>query len=375
MDISQMVPLLTDEELTAYQFLVSTGGATLERLSRGLGWGPGRTERVLSRLRGMRLARTEAHGRSPWIAVHPDLVGLQYAKPLSGVIDAWQAQLARIREQLDTLSGLSADGTQGTGLGSVVTVEGAADIRAALEECASRCADEVLAVQPLGRGAPELARDIVCRDSGPMRPEVDVRVLLPHLSRYDAEVRDRVERISASGGEVRTTAAPLPALIVFDRSAAFLLDGGGDHGDHGDGGGGDHGGGGGDHGDGGRKTYRAHMVKHEALVGFIVHTVVSAWATSTAFQRTGGKNRIPESLTQETKTAIVQLLAAGYKDEVVARRLGIGVRTCRKYIAELFGDLGANSRFQAGWLVRDHLLRFGPDEPGLEGPVGDHTAA
>ncbi|MFV0132628.1 hypothetical protein ACLGIH_05150 [Streptomyces sp. HMX87] len=305
----------------------------------------------------MRLARTEAHGRSAWTAVHPDLVGLQYAKPLSGVIDAWQAQLVQIREQLDTLSGLCADGTQGTGLGSVVTVEGAADIRAALEECASRCADDVLAVQPLGRGAPELARDIVCRDFEPMRPEAGVRVLLPHLSRYDAEVRDCVERISASGGEVRTTAAPLPALIVFDRSVAFLLDGDGD-GD-GDGGGG-----------GGEKVCRAHMVKHQALVGFIVHTVVSAWATSTAFQRTGGKNRIPESLTQETKTAIVQLLAAGYKDEVVARRLGIGVRTCRKYIAELFGDLGAHSRFQAGWLVRDHLLVSGLDGAGFEGPSG-----
>lgn len=122
-------------------------------------------------------------------------------------------------------------------------------------------------------------------------------------------------------------------MIVFDRSVAFLLDG--------------------------EDAGRAHMVKHGALVEFIVHMAVSAWATSVAFQRTGGSNRIPDCLTQETKTAIVQLLAAGYKDEVVARRLGIGVRTCRKYIAEMFGDLGAQSRFQAGWIVRDHMLESG----------------
>lgn len=342
MDIGQIIPLIGDEELRAYRFLVTTSGTTLERLSRSLGWAPGHTERVLARLRTMRLARPEERG-GVWTAVHPDTVKLQYAKPLSGVIDAWQAQLDRIRRQLDTLSGLCADGTPEAGHGSVVTVEDGSAIRDALEDRASRCTEEVFAVQPLGRGAPALVRDVLRSGSGPVGPDVGLRVLLPHLSRYDAEVRDYAERVAASGGEVRTTAASLPSLVVFDRSVAFLLDG--------------------------EETATAHIVRHPALVGFIVHTVVSAWATSAAFQCAGGHNRIPEALTQETKSAIVQLLAAGYKDEVVARRMGIGVRTCRKYIAELFSDLGAQSRFQAGWMVRDRMLRSG------DRAVGDHTAA
>ena len=333
MDITQLVPLMGEEELTAYQFLVASGGAKLERLASGLGWGAGRTERVLSRLRKMKLARSRAEDRSDWIAVHPETAKLQYAEPLSGVIDAWQAQLDGIREHLDALSSLSAHGPEGSGTSPVVTVEGTSDVRELLQGCAARCTEEVFAVQPLGQGAPALARDMVSEDSGRIPSSVGVRVLLPHLSRYDAEVRDCAERISASGGEVRTTAASLPPLIVFDRSVAFLLDA--------------------------EDAGRAHMVRHGALVEFIVHMAVSAWATSVAFQRTGGGNRIPDCLTQETKTAIVQLLAAGYKDEVVARRLGIGVRTCRKYIAEMFGDLGAQSRFQAGWIVRDHMLESG----------------
>ncbi|MEU1945208.1 hypothetical protein ABZ554_22915 [Streptomyces sp. NPDC020125] len=344
MDLSQIVPLIGDEELAAYRFLVATGGATMDRLSTSLGWGAGQTERVLAKLGGMRLARAEAESCSAWTAVHPETVKLQYAKPLFGVIDAWQAQLDEIREQLNTLSGLSADGAQDAGLSPVVTVEDMSDIHDLLEDCATRCAEEVFAVQPLGRGAAALARDVVCRTSGSMNPAVNVRVLLPHLSRYDADVRDCVDRILETGGEARTTAASLPALIVFDRHVAFLLDD--------------------------EDTGKAHMVKHTALVEFIVHMVVSTWATSVVFQPTGGNNRIPESLTQETKTAIVQLLAAGYKDEVVARRLGIGVRTCRKYIAEMFGDLGAQSRFQAGWMVRDHMLVSGAGKT-----VGDHNAA
>ncbi|WP_098241107.1 hypothetical protein [Streptomyces formicae] len=326
-----------DEDLAAYQFLVTTGGSTLERLARSLGWGPAQTERVLFRLRRMKLARSRVEGRDDWIAVHPETVKRQYAKPLSGVIDAWQAQLDGLREQLNTLSGLRADGMEGGGPSPVVTIEGASDIRDAIEDRAARCAEEVFAVQPLGRGTSALAQIVLSPDSGPLASAITVRVLLPHQSRYDAEVRDCAERISASGGEVRTTAASLPALIAFDRSVVFLLDG--------------------------DEAGKAHMVRHEALVEFILHTVVSAWASSAVFQGTGGNNRIPEWLTQETKTAIVQLLAAGYKDEVVARRLGIGVRTCRKYIAEMFGDLGAQSRFQAGWIIRDHMGVSGPERP------------
>ncbi|MDO0929412.1 hypothetical protein QQY24_29860 [Streptomyces sp. TG1A-8] len=343
MDIAQIVPQMGDEELAAYRFLITTGGARPDRVASSLGWGAGRTERVLSRLSRMKLARSRAEDRSDWTAVHPDTVRLHYAKPLSGVIDAWQAQLEELRSQLDALSGLCAHDEDG-GPGPVVTVEGATDIRDALAVAVRRCTEEVLAVQPLGRGTSALARDVVCRDGEPLAPAVGVRVLLPHLSRYDAEVRECTERIFASGGEVRTTAASLPPLIVFDRSVAFLFDD--------------------------EDTDRVHRVQHKALVEFMVHMVVSAWATSAVFERTGGNNRLPECLTQETKTAIVQLLAAGYKDEVVAKRLGIGVRTCRKYIAELFGDLGAQSRFQAGWMVRDHMLVAGSAMAGADRGTG-----
>jgi sugar-specific transcriptional regulator TrmB/DNA-binding CsgD family transcriptional regulator len=45
---------------------------------------------------------------------------------------------------------------------------------------------------------------------------------------------------------------------------------------------------------------------------------------------------------------LLQMLAAGMKDEAIARRTGIGVRTVKRKIAELFDLLGAETRFQAG---------------------------
>jgi DNA-binding NarL/FixJ family response regulator len=41
-------------------------------------------------------------------------------------------------------------------------------------------------------------------------------------------------------------------------------------------------------------------------------------------------------------------MAKGYTDEVLARKLGMSVRTCRRHIASLMRRLDAVSRFQAG---------------------------
>jgi DNA-binding CsgD family transcriptional regulator len=51
---------------------------------------------------------------------------------------------------------------------------------------------------------------------------------------------------------------------------------------------------------------------------------------------------------QDVQERIVALLAAGAKDETVARLLGLSLRTCRRHIADLMARLGAVSRFQAG---------------------------
>lgn len=50
---------------------------------------------------------------------------------------------------------------------------------------------------------------------------------------------------------------------------------------------------------------------------------------------------------------ILEVLASGCKDEVAARRLGLGLRTYRRRVAELMTALGAKSRFQAGARARE----------------------
>lgn len=63
----------------------------------------------------------------------------------------------------------------------------------------------------------------------------------------------------------------------------------------------------------------------------------------------------------DVKQRIIFLLAEGAKDEAVARRLGISLRTCRRHVAEILDQLGSSSRFQAG--VRAALLGALPVRP------------
>ena len=45
---------------------------------------------------------------------------------------------------------------------------------------------------------------------------------------------------------------------------------------------------------------------------------------------------------------IVDLLALGYKDEAIARHLGVALRTVRRRVAALMDDYQVHTRFQLG---------------------------
>ncbi|HEY7050238.1 MAG TPA: helix-turn-helix transcriptional regulator [Jatrophihabitantaceae bacterium] len=52
---------------------------------------------------------------------------------------------------------------------------------------------------------------------------------------------------------------------------------------------------------------------------------------------------------------VVLLLAAGLKDEAIARQLGISLRTVRRWIAQIMAERGATTRFQLGLSVANEL--------------------
>lgn len=72
-----------------------------------------------------------------------------------------------------------------------------------------------------------------------------------------------------------------------------------------------------------------------------------------------GTPLIPEQeAVQPPDPGMLALLAAGAKDETIARELGVSSRTVTRRVGELLDELGARTRFQAGVLAqRENWLR------------------
>ncbi|WP_232533822.1 helix-turn-helix domain-containing protein [Plantactinospora sp. KBS50] len=62
--------------------------------------------------------------------------------------------------------------------------------------------------------------------------------------------------------------------------------------------------------------------------------------------------------TENRLIRVLTMLDAGYTDETAARKLGVSVRTYRRYVAETMAQLDVSSRFQAG--VRAATLNLIP---------------
>jgi sugar-specific transcriptional regulator TrmB len=66
---------------------------------------------------------------------------------------------------------------------------------------------------------------------------------------------------------------------------------------------------------------------------------------------------VPSGKTDPLDARLMTLLAAGFKDDAIARQLGLSSRTVGRRVAELMETLGARTRFQAGiHAQRRHLL-------------------
>jgi DNA-binding NarL/FixJ family response regulator len=71
----------------------------------------------------------------------------------------------------------------------------------------------------------------------------------------------------------------------------------------------------------------------------------SVWESAKPF---GEKAHRDESGLTDTESTALKLLADGFTDEAIAKRLGVSHRTARRVATGLMERLGARSRFEAG---------------------------
>ncbi|MEU1184146.1 helix-turn-helix transcriptional regulator [Streptomyces sp. NPDC005820] len=89
--------------------------------------------------------------------------------------------------------------------------------------------------------------------------------------------------------------------------------------------------------------YCAVVIWHSAVTEALQKLFEMAWQQATPLGRP-----VEDSELSEGERTLARLLAAGMKDEAVARHLGVSLRTLRRRVSELQERLGAASRFQLG---------------------------
>lgn len=183
------------------------------------------------------------------------------------------------------------------------------------DELALKARGELLVLAPAGMSTPDGRVYQLLVERG-----VRVRVV------QEPQTRGYIQGAARGEVELRRLQTVPHTLVLVDRRTALLTTGGG--------------------------TVTVHQ---PALVEALLLLFTSLW------QRARPEGAAPARSHRDV--AVLNLLATGATDEVVAARLGVSIRTYRRWVADLMARLGATSRFQAGVLA------------SLDGSCSDPVAA
>ncbi|MEU6662602.1 helix-turn-helix domain-containing protein [Streptomyces sp. NPDC046821] len=197
-----------------------------------------------------------------------------------------------------------------------------AQVRAVIADLTMRTRTEILTAQPGGARDDGILQEAQPRDRAALDRGVRMRVLYQHTARFSPGTAEYVDHVSELGAQVRTLDDHFSRLLVFDEETAIISLPGNREG--------------------------AVVVREPHVVAFIVETYERLWLAAEPYASAFGTR---SEVTGDIRQAIVRLLIEGLTDASIATRLGMSVRTCRRHIADVMEELGAQSRFQAGYLL------------------------
>jgi sugar-specific transcriptional regulator TrmB/DNA-binding CsgD family transcriptional regulator len=317
-DIAQLDDLVIKVYEQTLRFRSMTAAKLAERLAVTLD----EIELALGMLRKLRLIKPSQDTPGGFVAVSPDVTEVELIAPLELDILDRHKQLAEIREQMHRLTHTFDEVRSWGAMDTIVVCQSAEETHVRLSSAARLCQEEVLTMQPGGSRDEEELTAALPRDLEMLRRGVRMHIIYQHPARTDQPTRSYVADVTAAGAEVRTTDELFDRLIIFDRRIAFIPR----HNDE-------------------EASSSAVVVREPIIIAFLCRIYEHIWRSATVFDL----HSVAYGETfDELKLTIITLLASGLKDDVIAKRLGMSSRTCRRHIASLMSEFGADSRFQAG---------------------------
>jgi DNA-binding NarL/FixJ family response regulator len=106
------------------------------------------------------------------------------------------------------------------------------------------------------------------------------------------------------------------------------------------------------------------VVREPNVVSFAVAAFELMWLQADPFPVNLSRAQAIQ-VSDKTKEDIIRLLVRGESDKVIARRMGMTVRTCQRHIAKIMERIDARSRVHAGYLLCEYEgnlnISDGPD--------------
>ncbi|MEU2505261.1 helix-turn-helix transcriptional regulator [Streptomyces sp. NPDC007863] len=270
------------------------------------------------------------------IPTDPTIAEMAVRAPLEQEIRRRQQELVDIHTRLRPLAPLFTQHERtGRRADGVRTFGEADDVRRELSLMTRLCTEEMVSIQPGGGRSSDTLRGIIEESLSMLDRGVRLRTLYQHTARASLSTQMYVRTVSAAGAEIRTTAEAFDRIIIFDRETAFVPQqrtAGGPQG--------------------------ASVVTDPTVVGFLYRMFESLWESGRPFDAIQPD---PPQPPEAQRLTILRLMAAGLKDETIAKRLGMATRTLRRHVKDVTDELGAESRFQAGYKAHQLGLRLDTD--------------
>jgi DNA-binding CsgD family transcriptional regulator/sugar-specific transcriptional regulator TrmB len=318
-------PELDSSAITLYLCALQDGELTTETAMAETNLPADQVTRSIRMLEQNRLLAAAAGSTDLWLPISPEVAAARVVEPMEDVIRTYKHSAESTRERLLQLMpaylARSGDALP-PGRLSVETVTDVDEVRILIRDASDRCSQELMTVHPSIRRDPNASEGALSQNLEIINRGIRMRVLYQHTVRADLTMNSYASTLVSAGAQIRTADQLTERMLIFDRRTVFIP----------------------------KWLQRdqvpgAVIVREPVLVSFLCSLFEQFWLTAVPF---GSDGPGYGGATDDLRRSVLRLLAQGLKDEGVARKLGMSVRTCRRHIAVLMQELGAESRFEAG---------------------------
>lgn len=307
---------VAEEHETIYRAVLRSPRATLAELA-GDGHGDD-VERILESLGQLGIVSAQD---GYWIAVPPDHAVEMLIAREEERLRTRQARLEEARSTIPTLVAEFVDGRRFFVGDQLELLTDPQVVRSRLYQFAQAATTAVWSTSPGAALSADAVTAALPLDRELARRGLDARMIVGGASVGPAHWQDYLSALDELGHRVRVSDSVGVRMIVVDGELAVIPSS-----------------------DEGRPG--AYVLHGRALVAPLMALFEELWNHAEPFAAATGSRSV--QITEAKMRQVAVLLAKGLKDETIARRLGVSIRTMRRLIAATMTELDADGRFRAG---------------------------